>query len=242
MRSAAHTRLQCGENWRMAPERRMLGHCTGSCGTAGSTASCRRVKHSRGVCYKWPEIHAARCKRSHCKEAGRGHTALPPNFGHCGVSCTSSGGPPSPSAQLFVSPVCNTQYTHLFKAVEHDRFDYGNSLLVMRHITTPLASHHGPQCHTLCKADTTCPLSAYPLHPHECAQTQDHQNHDHPDIQVYRPCHAAPPGLGPCHSNWPSQAFPWRCQEGQKLIIKARWSWTARWMRCGFAEEVLLDW
>ena len=28
---------------------------------------------------------------------------------------------------------------------------------------------------------------------------------------------------------------------GQKLIIGARWSWTARGMRCGFAEEVFLQ-
>ena len=38
MRSAAHTRLRYGENRRMAPERHMPGHCTSSCGAAGSMA------------------------------------------------------------------------------------------------------------------------------------------------------------------------------------------------------------
>ena len=29
--------------------------------------------------------------------------------------------------------------------------------------------------------------------------------------------------------------------KGQKLIIGARWSWTAHRMQCGFAEDVLLQ-
>ena len=69
VRLAAHTRLQYGGSWRMAPERRTLGRYTGSCVTAGSMASSRHAKRSRDPCYRWPEMANVRRRlRPYCPD------------------------------------------------------------------------------------------------------------------------------------------------------------------------------